>query len=389
MKQNYTVYKALIFVIFLLLLVDISCTDNITNNTNTTNITIFDVLQLENTQRNNSLYRHDENFMKFNHKTQEILDWAIKEFIYLNNRLDISATEKQKINQKINELKDFMKNISHRYDLFDIKTQYQLNMIIQKVYEKIESSLLQELFQKLKQIEKTKKDLMTDEREIEKYTKNLPNPNSICRALNNCTTCTSNPDCGWCAHENICVEGTSGGPLAGKCMFYSYQKCPEQTDCSKHKKCKECIADVACGWCNNINLNNPTCMTKIEGEKGLCNRDYFYHIWDMKLNTCPKITVSNFINYIDNGLHPSNQDIEKQESYKIKPPREMDIMENNILLKQSIDKKLKEEIQLDRLFKDYDNTKKKIEDLNKLNNVLEKELQLNRTIKTESKSNFS
>ena len=121
----------------------------------------------------------------------------------------------------------------------------------------------------------------------------LPDVNSSCSLLTDCTSCSAISTCGWCSITQSCQEGSSAGPKEGSCAFWEFNKCSGTTECKSHKSCDQCIKDVNCGWCSNI--GEPVCMNKSDGEKN-CHEDRFINLM-MSMNICPHIVIVNTILY--------------------------------------------------------------------------------------------
>jgi hypothetical protein len=296
---------------------------------------------------------------------------------------------KKEIYKEIKNLTLTYKNIENKYSLFNIIQQYKLDQITRNLVRKILIKLFDQLIDNHFIIKKLQKKLRDDDLNIEELNDKLPNPNLLCNELKNCSACTPNPSCGWCASTNICLEGSKIGPNRGICKIYNFEKCPEKINCSKYKKCDECMSDTACGWCSEINLSLNICMTKNEGENGLCNSNFFHHAWkNNKLGKCPKIRTKKFIEYIQRNLHESNEfDLLKKDSKtEIEPPHFIDKYLKELNFTQN--EKISGLIEIDRVYRENNKTKIEIKDLEKKLNDIENHLKLNDTIKEKSNTLF-
>ena len=318
-----------------------------------------------------------------------MLNMITEQFANLSSKLNITNEQRRSIDDKLAKVRQLSQNLTRKLELIDIKTQFELNMITHQVISSLESKIFANLLDLNHQIEESKQILVNYDIKIEKLKHVLPNPNSVCLTLNSCNKCTSNPSCGWCGSSNQCVEGNNLNPLKGTCQFYSFEKCPNIAECSTYRKCNDCLQDVACGWCNNVVLNNPVCITKSEGESGLCNSNFFLHIWqkNSSLNSCPKITSQNYVSYISGELE------KQQEDYKISQPTVTEIKVPyetmlNVTLGALVGvevKKIQENINLDRLHKKHSQIEEMFDTLNKDDNVLDKAMALGDALKNESK----
>ena len=117
------------------------------------------------------------------------------------------------------------------------------------------------------------------------YLKNkLHNHKSECNKITTCNECSLNPSCGWCPLSNKCVDGTEYGPIdESECSVYEYDKCSQESDCSRYQSCESCISDVACAWCND-DLNGLGCIDQIDDK---CPLEKRFHLWDNLNNECP------------------------------------------------------------------------------------------------------
>mmetsp|Transcript_139254 Transcript_139254/g.242367 ORF Transcript_139254/g.242367 Transcript_139254/m.242367 type:complete len:472 (+) Transcript_139254:86-1501(+) len=78
---------------------------------------------------------------------------------------------------------------------------------------------------------------------------------SVCAAQSTCSSCTALSECGWCALEQKCVDGTKLGPQNVQCMVYDFSSCPN-IPCDARSTCSDCLMDTRCGWC----ASSATCI---------------------------------------------------------------------------------------------------------------------------------
>lgn len=71
---------------------------------------------------------------------------------------------------------------------------------------------------------------------------------SLCATASSCSRCTALKECGWCAMEQKCVEGTKLGPRTEQCLAYDYMHCTN-IQCEARNTCADCLSDRECGWC--------------------------------------------------------------------------------------------------------------------------------------------
>lgn len=71
---------------------------------------------------------------------------------------------------------------------------------------------------------------------------------SICATATSCSRCTALTECGWCALEQKCVDGTKLGPKTQQCLAYDFMTCTNIA-CEARNTCSDCLADHSCGWC--------------------------------------------------------------------------------------------------------------------------------------------
>jgi hypothetical protein len=308
---------------------------------------------------------------------KKISEDLIKIYARINNTLII----KKEIHEQILEQINIAKELARNYELYNIKTQFQLAMVNKKIISMIQVQLAGEILSLGNQITVTKNDITKKTIEIEKYKTDLPSFTSICEELTSCSDCTGNPFCGWCASTKKCVEGNKIGPLKGGCILYNFQKCPEHLDCEGYSNCSDCLSDVGCGWCNNLKLGKPVCISKTDADKGLCAQNFFHHVWkqDGALSSCPVITVQNFVRYVKNNLSTKNTD-QIMANEKINTNNDT----KEILYDNSVELKIKLQIHLDRLYRAYNKTKEELLHLESEEKVLEESIKLNNTIKDES-----
>lgn len=75
-----------------------------------------------------------------------------------------------------------------------------------------------------------------------------------------CSTCSSQPGCGWCAYLFECLPGTVNGSTSGSCTdswtlwYFEPHSCPAESPfpslCTS-KPCSECVTAGYCGWCGS------------------------------------------------------------------------------------------------------------------------------------------
>jgi len=76
-----------------------------------------------------------------------------------------------------------------------------------------------------------------------------------------CTTCSTNKNCGWC-NTTLCVEGSLKGPSFTNCSNWSFHQCGQNDTCLLYDDCLSCInsKEGQCGWCENGASSD--CMNK-------------------------------------------------------------------------------------------------------------------------------
>jgi len=80
-----------------------------------------------------------------------------------------------------------------------------------------------------------------------------------CGDLGDCGSCTAEPTCGWCAPNQMCLNGTANGPYNFTCIgnAWEFNGC---TPCDRFTDCRECMArDTDCFWCNTANSGKGGC----------------------------------------------------------------------------------------------------------------------------------
>ena len=78
--------------------------------------------------------------------------------------------------------------------------------------------------------------------------------------VNQCTSCSTNPKCGFCLSTLKCVEGDDVGPLDNTpCPDWRFEnfECPVQPTCEKYSTCGTCAGQSDCAWCASAGK----CMT--------------------------------------------------------------------------------------------------------------------------------
>eukprot|EP00824_Muranothrix_gubernata_P019315 TRINITY_DN38938_c0_g1_i1.p1 TRINITY_DN38938_c0_g1~~TRINITY_DN38938_c0_g1_i1.p1 ORF type:complete len:321 (-),score=66.50 TRINITY_DN38938_c0_g1_i1:31-957(-) len=93
-----------------------------------------------------------------------------------------------------------------------------------------------------------------------------PEDEGICRSEEDCALCVAHPFCGWCAADRTCRAGVQIEPAVGECPLvqWHFRFCPG-AQCSVYKQCSSCISDPFCGWCGET--QNCTIGT-VEGPHG-------------------------------------------------------------------------------------------------------------------------
>jgi len=72
---------------------------------------------------------------------------------------------------------------------------------------------------------------------------------TMCTQALDCDTCLSQDNCGWCQGKK-CVPGGPSGPDSGSCSSWSFDFCPNQSECP-YTTCDACLNDADCGWCSD------------------------------------------------------------------------------------------------------------------------------------------
>ena len=192
---------------------------------------------------------------------------------------------------------------------------------------------------------------------IKEIKSQLPNTDSVCSLLNSCSSCTSNPACGWCSVSQQCVEGDSTGAKDGSCTFYDYGVCSGPRECDVYESCDNCIKDVSCGWCSNP--GNPSCMRKDDADKGSCLEDRFVHLW-ASLNVCPHVNIANFKAITLQALKDNDEVQTVNNSFEMDPGTKKRLMEQLTLY---MDEKNKKEVLLGRYLNVANQTEEQINNL--------------------------
>jgi len=73
--------------------------------------------------------------------------------------------------------------------------------------------------------------------------------NLACLDALDCNSCLSESNCGWCQGKK-CVPGGPSGPNSGTCTSWSFDYCPNQSECP-YTTCSACLNDADCGWCSS------------------------------------------------------------------------------------------------------------------------------------------
>jgi hypothetical protein len=348
---------------------------NLINNL-TNNLTGTD-LQFSSSYSGNSTYVSE---------VRDLLKNIISKVDDLITRTSLSNSLKDDLKNKLHELRTLWEKVFHHYDLVNTRNKYQLDSLSHTLIAQLEGGLIADLVMLQKNIEKQNQKLRQDDIEIEEMKTFLPDPNKICQNLQICSTCVANPQCGWCSSSNSCVEGNQNGPLKSNCPVYDYEKCSDSSDCSTYTKCSECIKNVGCGWCNDMNINTQICLKKSEGEgeNPLCNAAHFHHIWkkEKDLASCPKVTMRNFIKLVESGLHESNIIPSSRDTLYSNYDYD-EINETLLKLKNKLNAKIDEQIALDRFLREYKKTNETLIDLKKQMTDLDDKMNLDISVKEE------
>jgi len=72
----------------------------------------------------------------------------------------------------------------------------------------------------------------------------------ICRVYENCTSCVADSRCGWCDSNQRCSSGGIDGPKDATCLAsgWNFMACPG-APCDQYVSCTSCLSDPLCGWC--------------------------------------------------------------------------------------------------------------------------------------------
>jgi len=103
-----------------------------------------------------------------------------------------------------------------------------------------------------------------------------------------CTSCLEESNCGWCQGKK-CVPGGPSGPFSGSCSTWSFDYCPNQSECP-YTTCSSCLDDADCGWCQSSHhcfLGNAT-----QPLDGNCDSSSYYY------TSCPGSTSESVDYYI-------------------------------------------------------------------------------------------
>jgi hypothetical protein len=266
---------------------------------------------------------------------------------------DITETNKE-TSKYIQELRELVTSITNKYNLYTLEKDHKVEIMNRKALEHLHLQLQSALFAIKQNIEVEKEEITDYNLKIEEIIEKLPNEESGCHLIFNCGECVADSTCGWCASSNRCVEGNEFSPHKGQCSYYSFNKCSEQSDCGTYSTCKDCLADVGCGWCNG--LNTKSCIRKTDGEKGLCRSTQFYHIWRSENNQCPKVSLTNYFDYVNKELEAASKEPIPLPVVRIDIPNTREIIDLNEDLIEYFDKKEQSEELIEIYEKEYNNT---------------------------------
>jgi hypothetical protein len=295
----------------------------------------------------------------------EILTILNSEIGYLKDSYtNITSTGKE-TSSYIQELRELVTNITNKYNLYNLQKNHKIEIMNRKALDHLHLQLESAILSIQQNIEHEKEEISDYDIKIEEIIERLPSEDSTCQFLLQCGECVADPKCGWCASSNQCVEGNEFAPHKGQCSYYNFNKCSEEANCEDYKSCGDCLADVGCGWCNN--LNNKICVRRTDGEQGLCRSSQFYHIWRHENNECPKVTLTNYFDYLNTEIEKVSKEVPEQV-VRIDIPNINEIIELNEDLIDYYGKRRESEQTIELYEEEYNNTLENLECIEKEQN---------------------
>jgi hypothetical protein len=208
----------------------------------------------------------------------------------LSEQISNTKSSNEEIKQSVDEIKDYFQDLDFKIQAQSVETSFKLTQINNKLAKQLTTQLSLHLYSLNNAINNILDDLKQLNRKISHIKAVIPDTSTTCSKHTDCSACTEDSGCGWCAMTQSCIPGTADGALDGSCSFWEYSKCAAP-ECSALKTCSDCIKDAACGWCGDS--NEPVCMKKEDGEED-CNEDKFVHLWKT-INVCPTLKENNKI----------------------------------------------------------------------------------------------
>lgn len=153
-----------------------------------------------------------------------------------------------KLDDKNNELSGLLSDLrnnltSMKYKIIAGKIDTDNQMM--EINHKLEQQLKLVYTNKILDLQKTaaviQKKIEGCNERIKIINSKLPETSEACSILNNCNSCTANPNCGWCSMTQVCVPGNKNGPSNGQCNFFEYGQCGAPRDCDSNTNCEVII----------------------------------------------------------------------------------------------------------------------------------------------------
>lgn len=186
----------------------------------------------------------------------------MREFQTLFQQMDLQNMEEKQLKEEFNEkMKDLTQSQMRVDQIYrDLKSTYKnrLDVLKNKVerMEKDEVSLRQKIQIIQKENDKVsmmRKEMTNGSAFIKKAS--LIEPECVNRG--SCRTCLQNPKCIWCGKNNKCMLGDISGAYDGSCNSgedFQFSSCEKKSFCNNFKTCTECLGNLSCGWCGELNM---------------------------------------------------------------------------------------------------------------------------------------